>query len=158
MFWVVCIFHNILLQFLDFFPPIPSQYTKADSVTAKSRERPVTRKIWTFLITIRFKFLDDKKHITTFVIGKILIFLIKIFLRLRRVNSSLNVLGRTEWSGRTIQKDLPQSRVALSQREGLAKVRLLIIEELHNWSLRLVEVRGFEPTASSSRSWLALKL
>jgi len=33
------------LQFLDFFPPIPSQYTKADSVTAKSRERPVTRKI-----------------------------------------------------------------------------------------------------------------
>ena len=139
MFWVVCIFHNILLQFLDFFPPILSQYTKADSVTAKSRERPVTRKIWTFLTTFRFKFLDDKKHITTFVIGKILIFLIKIFLRLRRVNSSLNVIGRTEGSGRTIQKDLPQSRVALSQREVLAKVRLLIIEELHNWSLRLVE-------------------
>ena len=151
MFWAVCIFHNILLQFLDFFPPIPSQYTKADSVTAKSRERPVTRKIWTFLITIRFKFLDDKNHMTTFVIGKFLIFLKKTFLRLRRVNSSLNVFGRTEWSGRTIQMDLPQSCDDLFQREDLATVRLLIIGKLQNWSLRLVEVRGIEPPDSSSR-------
>ena len=139
MFWVVCIFHNILLKFLDFFPPIPSQYTKADSVTANSRESPVTRKIWTFLITIRFKFLDDKKHINTFVIGKFLISWKKTFLRLRLVNSSLYVFGRTEWSGRTIQMDLPQSCVDLCQREDLATVRLLIIEELQNWSLRLVE-------------------
>ena len=151
MFWVVCIFHNILLQFLDFFPPIPSQYTKADSVTGKSRERPVTRKIWTFLITIRFKFLDDKKNITTFVIGKFLIFLKKNFFE-TQTGKLFTQCIRKDWMIRgTLQKDFPQSRVALSQREGLAKVRLLIIGKLQTWSLRLVEVRGFEPPASSSR-------
>ena len=78
--------------------------------------------------TFWYKSLITKK-INILDIEKSLILLLFIFWVSDFKKSSLNVLGRTEWSGRTIQKDLPQSRVALSQREGLATVRLLIIEE-----------------------------